>query len=639
MPFRGYLTLNGAEIANSSRVVDHLRSIIPTLDAAFWGDPEDQVCALEPVPDNRAIDPGMHNTSFWATVSRSANVAHDLTFGHNKARSLKMTGDGSTNTFGYFGPGSLRHDTAPDEQWVVEVWAYGDPTNTSSATMVVAASLEDSNNANPNYPSFGSASVPPGQWVKVSGTLTVPAGKFKIRPFVSGTTLAAGLVVWVSEPYFYRVGDPVNERYAQIPDGSVELRTGLYAPPEGSRMYGPSMFEVDGTCWEPRNFCGVAECMNLVTYDDTWPGLKEWMADAVDYRVELAPWYSTRIPESGEFAGMWIMDIKGLDVTPVERPITPAVGNGGVAGPHKDLARDVEVDALLIGCTNAGLEYGLEWLATQLRRTTDRIDSVLRFFNAHPSHTAADPMDLLRETHGVVYTGAPEITEKFAPRGKAHQQATIYRVTFKLGVTHPYVYLPQVKTTVEWETITPKRVNWLHQADCDAPYTCLDMPVMFSTDCVPEEISVVASPPPVCGGCMPASMMLQHSWILPSRHHPLRGRETAVSLEIANNSEHPLTLQAFWRVCGSDVRCENSLWPLQVSGLPPSVSLTLDAVSGRYWTNYDGRRWNPVSIVSTPQGAPWRPVVLNRADCWELVVITPDQVDFDITVTMADREP
>lgn len=435
------------------------------------------------------------------------------------------------------------------------------------------------------------------------------------------------------------VESPDHPGLYELPPECVELRPGLFTPPPGSKLYGSGLVEVDGTCWVEPGACGLAECLSLITYDDTWPGLREWLDAEGDYRVELAPWYSSRIPESGEFAGVWLMDIKGFGPTPVSRTITESVGNGGIAGPHRDTSRSLTFEALLIGCTNAGLEYGLEWLACQLRRTKDRSDSILRYFNAHPSHTAADPDDLVRETHGVVLTKAPEVTQQIVTGGKAHQQATVYRVSWEMAVLSPYAYLPQVTIPVIWDTITTKRVNWVHAADCEQPYTCLDMPVMFSTDCAPEEISVVSTPPPSCGGCMPVCAMLQHSFIVPSRDLPYRCRETAVGIEITNKSASSLSLQAFWRVCGSDVRCENSLFPLQVSGLPPATSLTLDAVTGRYWTNYDSRRWRPIGIVGTPTGAPWRPIVLDRATCWEFVVLAPDNTDFDITITLADREP
>ena len=631
LPFRGYLTLNGGELSNSSRVIEHLRGVVPTMDAGFWGSPTSSDCAIEMAPKVYRFDEGL---SPWLSPTPS-QVTWDDDNGEGGGGCIAVAANGAANT------ALLNFDAAAgDLVTVTGRVGYAGVTATAGADRIhMSLTFFDDVDTALSTVVLDGVSSPTGTvtWSDLAGSATAPTDT--VRAALSVGTTAA---VTAGTVYFDTIGvlaPSLPSGLGVIPPDAVELRPGLYAPPPGSRLYGRALFEVDGTCWEPRNFCGVAECLQLTDYDDTWPGLMEWMNDAIEYRVELAPWFSTRIPESGEFAGMWVMDIKGLDATPVERSITQAVGNGGIASPHRDLPRELEFDALLIACTNAGLEYGLEWLSCQLRSTKDRSDSVLRFFNAHPSHTAAHPDEMLRETHGVIYTGAPEVTEKFAPRGKDHQQATMYRVTWKMGVTSPYVYLPSVSTPVDWETITTKRVNWLHAADCEQPYTCVDMPVMFSTECVPEEIGVIATPPPSCGGCMPVCTMLQHSWVLPSRDHPYRCRETAVGLEITNNSESSLSLQAFWRVCGSDVRCENSLWPLQVAGLPPATSLTVDAITGRYWSNYDGKRWRTRGIVGTPTGAPWRPIVLDRATCWELVVVTSDQVDFDVTVTMVDREP
>lgn len=638
MPFRGYLSLNGAELSNSSRVVDHLHGIVPTMDAEVWGDPNDGSCDLQHPMKNHVIDPGMH-TVLWDAMVDAGDATREPTIGLHGGQSFRLyQEDSGTNPAVLFTPDTAetRFITAEAEQWYCEAWFYCDPNSPHPASCRVQAVVRDSTDTlSPTYSATTSTVIAPGQWGRATATITIPAGYDRVA-FRGGLTGADEALAYVTAPVVNRLGEEPEEFFA-VPS-TDETRPGLFDPPPGSRMYGRSMFEHDGTCWLPRDFCGVSQCLQIVSYDDTWPGLKQWLDESL-YRVELAPWFSTRIPESGEFAGLWMMDVRGLNTTAVEREIVQAVGNGGVAMPHRDLPRTLEFDALLVACTNAGLEYGLSWLTNTLRSTKDRSDSVLRFFKAHPEHTAADPDSLLREVRGVVYTGAPEITEAFAPTGQSHHQATMYRVRWTMGVTSPYAYLPTTTISVDWEKITPKRVNWLHAADCEQPYTCLDMPVMFSAECPPEEIPVVATPPPVCGGCMPVCTMLQHAWVLPGTEDAYRSAETAVGIEIINHARRPLSLQAFWRVCGSDVRCENSLWPLQVAGLPGGVSLTLDSVSGQFWTNFDNRRWRPRGIVGTPNGAPWRPVVLDRSECWELVVITPDQADFDVRISLTDREP
>lgn len=419
-----------------------------------------------------------------------------------------------------------------------------------------------------------------------------------------------------------------------IPATSAPVAAGLYSPPDGARLYDAGLYMV-GDCWDDSTLCGG--CRQHVAYDDTWPGLPDLLGDTL-YRPELAPWYSTRVPESAEFGGVWVLDVKGLDTTPVERSVTQLAGSGAAAGPYRDAARTVTFEAVMVACSNAGLTHGMQWLACQLRDTNTRTDSVLRYLAAHPSHSAVDPTTLVREVHGVVLTSGPTISEALAGGGRRNQQATMYRITWEMAVLHPYAYTPAVDVAVEWKSITTEPIEWVHAADCVEPETCDPMPVLFSTECEVERIEVVTSPPPSCGGCMPVCAVETHVFEVPTFTYPTRCRETAVSMTVTNTGAHPLTVNGFWRICGSDVRCDNDLWPIQITGLPPNSALVLDAVSGRYWAEYDNRRRRPVGILSTPTGAPWRPPIIDRGNCWEFVVVAPGDADFTVAMTLRDRE-
>jgi hypothetical protein len=366
--------------------------------------------------------------------------------------------------------------------------------------------------------------------------------------------------------------------------------------------------------------------------------LAEFLGDYV-YRPELAPWYTTELPESGEFGGVWVMSVEGLDTTPVERPITDAIGHGAVAGPYRDAPRRVTFDALLIGCTNAGVDYGLKWLTCLLRGTNTTTTSTLRYLTAHPGGSDADPDSLVRDLHNVVLTKAPEITETITTGPSRGRQADMYRVSWEMTALKPYSYLPPVAVTVDWDTITRQPINWIHHSDCKKPETCEDMPILFSADCVPEEIEKVSAPPPVCGGCMPVSAIDKYSFVVPTQDYAFRCRDTAVSMVLTNTGENPLTLQAFWRVCGTDYRCEDNQWPLQVSGLAPGAELHLDGITGRYWAYWDHRIRRTVGVVGTPNGAPWRPPLIDRQTCWEFVIQTASSSEFTTSMVLTDRDP
>lgn len=426
-----------------------------------------------------------------------------------------------------------------------------------------------------------------------------------------------------------------DDGFGAIPESSTEVSSGLYTPPNGARRYGPGLYEV-GSCWGPAAVC--SSCSTSVPFGDDWDGLAEFLNDGV-YRPEVAPWYTLELPESGEFGGVWVMKVDGLDTTPIERPIVDTVGNGAVAGPPRDAPRHIMFEALLIGCSNAGVDYGLKWLTSILRVATAGTNSSLKYLSAHPGDSAVDPDSLVREVHNVVMTKAPEILETIVTGTTGHRQGNMYRISWEMTALVPYAYLPAVRIPVDWDKITRQPINWIHAADCHKPETCEDMPVMFSTNCVPEEIMTVVSPPPVCGGCMPVSEIAKYSFQVPTQEYAFRSRETSVTMVFTNTGDTDLTLQAFWRVCGTDYRCEDNQWPLRISGLPVGAELHLDAITGRYWAYYDERVRRPIGVVGTPNGAPWRPPLIDRKTCWEFVVQTAPTAGLTVDMILADREP
>ncbi|ACF05027.1 minor tail protein [Mycobacterium phage Nigel] len=423
---------------------------------------------------------------------------------------------------------------------------------------------------------------------------------------------------------------------AELPASTVPIGPGrlLGTVPDGTRLYGPGLGLV-GDCWTPDNLC--FGCRDSIGYDDSWPGLADLLDDSL-YRPELAPWYTTRVPESAEFGGVWVMDVKGLDTTPTQRDVTEVAGAGGAPGPVRNPSRQVTFDALLVACTNAGLTYGLQWLTCLLRATDADDGSTLRYLAAHPGGSTADPVTLIREVHGVVLSQEPQVQDAQNLARGQHSQATVYRVQWTMTVTRPYAYSPPVDVAVDWDETTLDPINWIHGADCKTPASCDDMPVFFAEGCDVEPIEVVTTPPPTCGGCMPVCAVQRRVFELPVFDSPYRCRQTAVTLRVRNNGEQPLTLQAFYRQTDTREQCGDQLWPIQLTGVPSQGEVVLDGISGRFWLNWAGRKRRPFNMVSTMSGVPWRPAVIDRDRGWELVVISDGAATFDVSMSLADRE-
>lgn len=381
--------------------------------------------------------------------------------------------------------------------------------------------------------------------------------------------------------------------------------------------------------------CG---CRTSVAYDDTWPDLGGFFNHA-EYTPENAPWFDPAIPQSREFNGVWLMKLDGLGPATVSRAVTEMVGSGAAASPSRDTSTKITATGVILACSNAGAAYGLEWLACRLRTMTGPDDTVLQFLAAHPGGTGASPASLVREMHGVVLTAAPSITDQFASAATKHRQANLYAVTWEMIALSPYAYRPAEVVPVAWDSIEQQPIEWVHATDCTRPDGSLDMPVLFSTECRPEPFPRAVTVTPVCGGCIPLGEIITRTFHLLADTGPDRCMDTAVTTSILNTGGAPLSLQGYWVTQGSNRVGDLRRYPINVSGLPSGAELVLDGFTGRYWANSNGQRHRPVGIIGTPNGAPWRAPLLDRRSDYDFVVQSAPDAEFEITLTLADREP
>lgn len=425
----------------------------------------------------------------------------------------------------------------------------------------------------------------------------------------------------------------------QIPTSSAPIAAGstIYTPPNGSRLYSEAIALV-GQCWDSSALC--LGCRSSIEYDDTWPGLRQWLANPV-YRPELAPWYSLQTPQSAEFMGIWLLDVKGLNQASTAISVVELAGDGAAVGPTRDASRKVTFDALLLACTSAGLDFGLGWLTSQLKAVNTELDyGTLQYFSAHPGNSVVNPATLMREAHGVVLTQPPTISDSFNGSERSNQQATVYRVSWELTVTDPAIYLPTKTLNIAWDSVAVNPIQWVHASECGTRRLgCDPYPTLFADGYTPTIIKAISVPPPDCGGCLPVGQIATYISALPVFSTPVENRLTAVGTTITNTGTAPLSLQGYYRRCNALDDCdEGRTWQFQINGLPAGAQIVMNGTTGRSTVFYQGRWRRPVGIVGTPTGAPWIPPLMDRSVCWELVCMTSATASFTAGLTFSDRE-
>ncbi|WP_280475969.1 sugar transferase [Nocardia farcinica] len=376
-------------------------------------------------------------------------------------------------------------------------------------------------------------------------------------------------------------------------------------------------------------------CANdYVQYDDSWPGLQAFLGDD-PYTILNAPWYDPQLPQSRELMGFWVTAVEGFGATPVDRQVADAICSGGVVGPHRDQHRQLRVEVSIVGCTNAGAEYGREWLACRLRDGTALAGTTLEFLAAHPENSAADPATLRRTMNRVVLTREPRTTRAFGLRGAEHRQGAVLNVDFELAVLDPYTYGPATHATLTWDSSVVEPITWAHAPDCESPDTCTDIPVLASVTCVPNTVDVRPVQPPVCAGCIPVCEVQTRVATLPVASGVLCVDEVVTVTVTAGAA--PVSANFWLRPCGSTALCDRTGF-LSIAGLPAGATVVADSVARRPYGIVAGQQVRQVGIVGTPTGAPWTPIILDAGQCWELVAQHEPGLDFTVQVSVRGRQ-
>lgn len=380
----------------------------------------------------------------------------------------------------------------------------------------------------------------------------------------------------------------------------------------------------------------LAQCAcraDFVSYDDSWPGMPAFLGDG-PYLITNAPWYDPAMPQSAEFLGYWVTSTEGFGATPVDRAVNDAICAGGVAGPHRDTHRTVRVEALIIACTNAGAQYGLEWLDCRMRPAKALSGTTLEYLAAHPENSAADPQMLRRTMNRVVLTREVSVTKTSNRRNVENRQGSIFNVDWEFAVMDPYTYGPASVEAVVWDSTVVEGIEWAHQPDCDDPAACDTIPVLTSATCVPATVDVRAIQPPVCSGCTPICEVETRVTQIPAAAGMLC-TDQAVTLTVTAGAE--VFSGNFWfRPCGSTDACDRTGF-LSIAGLKPGETVVADSVSGRPYGIIGGQQVRQVGVVSTPSGAPWTATVLDRTQCWELVAQHEPGADYTVSVQVRGR--
>jgi hypothetical protein len=172
-----------------------------------------------------------------------------------------------------------------------------------------------------------------------------------------------------------------------------------------------------------------------------------------------APWYDPLVPESADFAGLFVTEIAGFDSV-VERTFNQGAIMGGSLGPLRLQGRTLTVTGWLRAKTCCAAEYGLSWLQEALiggSGCTDCALGEMSMLKCCCTEDCPSTTDYIRYLEQVGLVDGPKVVER---RGTccAACGATNLKVQFTLGVQSPYIF-----SEVDWcayQQAFPEEETW-----------------------------------------------------------------------------------------------------------------------------------------------------------------------------------
>jgi hypothetical protein len=235
--------------------------------------------------------------------------------------------------------------------------------------------------------------------------------------------------------------------------------------------------------------------------------------------ADPAPWWDPNVPESGEFAGLLVLSVDGLDDRPVARQVTTAVVGGAALGPARVQPRTIVVTAVLLGSSCCGVDYGLRWLSSVLGdggcgrgRGCDGDDLVLyACCPAAPGTPAQFAARHRRTVRRVALVDGPTVVARAGdgcPAGGCQVGADMVTVEFTLTAATPWLWTdpaPVLAVGLPRDAGTPC-VQWcVHPGPACPTCRLADCPDMTTACADPNcaTLSPPSPPPPATCFCEP----------------------------------------------------------------------------------------------------------------------------------------
>lgn len=211
---------------------------------------------------------------------------------------------------------------------------------------------------------------------------------------------------------------------------------------------------------------------------------------------DQAPWYDPDVPESAGFLGIMLLDVAGLDDSPVKRTVTNAITGGGSIGPARVLPRTLTFTALVLGTSCCSVDYGLHYLSEVLQGCAGGScdGDCMTLYQCCPDEEMTPECfndEYRRSVRRVVLVDGPNVVDRNGDgctAGECSRGADVITVEFTLVAASPWLWSDPVPVA---EFVPPggdsdECVTWC-LSESDSSGLCLDVQAFCSS---PSSVAV-----------------------------------------------------------------------------------------------------------------------------------------------------